>query len=120
MGPFATPRRRPRTSFTAGYMGMGGPQKEDDGKDGSPPNEMAEAAAGWARYAAWTSSRAMQAAKDAAELSNKSMASAKQAQEKIAKLMGNPELAKEQVKQLGFGLEIGPGLLSVASGVCAS
>merc|ERR1719421_2560224 len=102
-----------------GFMGTGGPQKED-GKDGAPPNEMAEAAAGWARYAAWTSSRAMQAAKDAAELSSKSMASAKQAQEKIAKLMGNPELAKENVKTLGFGLETGPGLQSVAAGVYAS
>merc|ERR1719456_2188044 len=100
---------------------MGGPQKEEDGKDGAPPNEMAEAAAGWARYAAMTSSRAMQAAKDAAELSNKSMASAKQAQEKIAKLMGNPELARGiRSMESGFGLEIGPGLLSVASGVCAS
>merc|ERR1711924_377070 len=100
--------------------GVGGPQKEDSGQEGAPPNEMAEAAAGWARYAAWTSSRAMQAAQDAADLSSKSMASAKQAQEKIAKLMGNPELKGENVKTLGFGLETGPGLLSVASGVYAS
>merc|ERR1719421_2651919 len=100
-----------------GFMGTGGPQKEE-GEEGAPPNEMAEAAAGWARYAAWASSRAMQAAKDAAELSTNSMESAKTAQEKIAKLMGNEALAGDGVTQQGFSF--GPELLPVVSGACVS
>merc|ERR1712187_282982 len=82
-------RRVASTSFTGmdTFMKTSGKQNEDDASGNAPPNEMAEAAAGWARYAAWTSSRAMQAAKDVAELSNKSAASAKLAQEKISILM---------------------------------
>mmetsp|Transcript_48598 Transcript_48598/g.141575 ORF Transcript_48598/g.141575 Transcript_48598/m.141575 type:complete len:165 (-) Transcript_48598:132-626(-) len=59
----------------------------------APPNEMADAAAQWARHSAYTSSRAAQAAEYAAQQAKSATQSAQNAVAQMTYLMGTREAA---------------------------
>merc|ERR1712039_894418 len=84
---------------------------------GGPPGEMAEAAAQWARHAAFTASRSAQAAQYTAAQSATATKSAENAVAQVKFLMNHPDMNPAGAGMAAFDLpSIAVSLISVSLG----